>query len=49
VTGKLIKPSLTNTLAGYENLKIADKKSFITLGPGDIVRKLFTSDIYVFS
>jgi hypothetical protein len=25
----------TNTLASYENYEIADKNSFITLGPGD--------------
>ncbi len=34
VPGKLFQPSLTNTLAEYENPQITDKKSFITLAPG---------------
>jgi hypothetical protein len=41
----------TNTLAYYENSLITDRKSFITLGPGGNVIKLFsfiTDDARVF-
>ncbi len=39
----------TNTLAYYENLEITDRKSFITLGSGVKVLKLFSLIIYEFS
>jgi hypothetical protein len=39
----------TNTLAYYENPKIADLKSFLTLAPRANVIKLFTDVIYEFS
>ncbi len=35
VIGKFFQSSLTNTLAKYENLQTTDKKSFITLAPGE--------------
>jgi hypothetical protein len=34
VHSNLFHRSLTNTLAWYENLRITDEKSFITLAPG---------------
>ncbi len=43
VPGKRFKPSLTSTLAYFENY---GQKSFITLGPGANVIKLFTTVDY---
>jgi hypothetical protein len=37
---------MTNTLAYYKNTQFTDKKSFITLAPGVIDIKLFTTVIY---
>jgi len=39
----------TNTLAYYEYSKITDRNSFITLGPGPHVLKLFTDIVLKFS
>ncbi len=39
----------TNTVAYYENSYITPEKSFITLGPGIEVIKLFVVIIYIIS
>jgi hypothetical protein len=38
----------TNIIAYYKHFKITDKKSFIAMGPGANVIKLFVRDLRIF-